>query len=251
VLFIVSETVSRQPLIRLGIFKGRALTVSNVAMFLMSGGMFVMMFFPTLYMTQIKGYSAIEIGLAYLPWPVAMAVAGTLAQKIIAKWGPKLAMWPGLLILAAGLYALSFLDADSSYVWGILPGFLLTAIGAGFAWATLFLTASVGVKPEESGLASGLINTSQRVGSAIGLAAISSVAAAYTRDLVADGRATSDALTTGFDRAFLIAAAILVASAAIALIGLRSADGRQMPAPTESQGPDNPPVANLEAAMGE
>ena len=251
VVFLVIESVSKQPLVRLGIFKVRALTSANVAMVLMTGGMFVMMFFPTLYLAQVKGYSPIEVGLAYLPWPVAMAVAGTLAQKIIAKGGPKPALWIGLLILAVGLFHLSLLDVDSSYAGGVLPGMLLTAIGAGFAWAAMFLVASVGVRPEESGLASGLINTSQQLGSAIGLATLSSVAAAYTLDLIDSGVEANDALVRGFDRGFMIGGIMVVVSAAVVIIGIRSSDGRHITTPDQPVDPGQVPVIALEPALGD
>nr|WP_296069769.1 MFS transporter [uncultured Actinoplanes sp.] len=209
----------------------------------MTGGVFLMMFFPTLYLAQVKGYSPIEIGLAYLPWPVAMAGAGTVAQKIIAKKGPKPALSTGLLIVAAGLFALGFLDGDSSYATGILPGMLLTAVGAGFAWAALFLVASVGVSPRRAGL----INTSQQLGSAIGPAAISSVAASYTSNLLIDHVAPNLALAKGFDRGLMIGAAVLVASALAAIIGLRSSDGRHTAEPQAEQ----VPVVGLEPALGD
>jgi len=119
-------------------------------------------------------------------------LAGRVAQKIIARWGPKATLWPGLLIEAIGLFAMGFVHQDTSYAAGVLAGLILTAVGAGFAWAALFLMASVGVKREESGLASGLINTSQQLGGAVGLAVISTVAAAYTSNLTAHGTAASE-----------------------------------------------------------
>ena len=254
VAFFVVESVSKQPLIRLGIFKHRALAVSNGSMFLMVGGLFVMMFFPPLYWAEVKGYSPIEVGLAFLPWPAAMAVASTFAQKLIAKAGPKAALWPGLVIIAGGLFLLSFLGAGDAYASSFLPGMLLTAIGAGFAWASLFLVASVGVKPEESGLASGLINTSQQLGAAIGLAILASIAAAYTKNLVGSGTGANDALVKGFDRGFLIGAAILLASALVVFLGLRYRDGRHAPeaAPAvEAQANEEIPVISLEPALGD
>jgi EmrB/QacA subfamily drug resistance transporter len=250
VAFFIIEAKSQQPLVRLGIFKVRALSVANLSMFLMTAGLFVMMFFPSLHLAQIKGYSPIEVGLGYLPWPITMAAAGIWAQKIIAKAGPKLPLWLGLLIVAAGVFAMGFLDPGDSYAAGILPGMILTAIGAGFAWAALFLVASVGVKPEESGLASGLINTSQQLGSAIGLAALSSVAAAYTSDLIGGGTSADLALTKGFDRSFMIGAVLLLASALTALLGLRSADGRYTQV-IEPQQSEHTPVINLEPALGD
>ncbi|GIF74633.1 MFS transporter [Asanoa siamensis] len=246
-LFFVIEARSRHPLVRLGIFRHRALAVTNTTMFLMRAGMFVMMFFPTLYLADVKGFSPIQNGLAYVPWPVAMFVASRFAQRIIAKAGPKATLLPGLVILAGGLFALSFSDANSSYAAGVLPGMLLTAIGAGLAWAAMFLTASVGVQPGESGLASGLINTSQQLGSAIGVAIISSIAAAYTSDLVGRGAGANEALVKGFDRGYLIGTFVMLGAAAVALFGLRRTDGRHAPAPRREE----VPVTNLEPALGD
>jgi predicted MFS family arabinose efflux permease len=224
-------------------------------MFLMRAGLFVMMFFPTLYLGEVKGYSAIEIGLAYLPFPVGMFVAGRFGQRVIAKAGPKLAVWAGLFIEAVGLFTITFLDADSSYAGGVLPSMIITSIGAGTAWAALFLMASVGVKREESGLASGLINTSQQLGGAIGLAALSSVAAAYTSSLVSDGVSANEALTKGFDRAMMIAVVIMLAAAVAGFVGLRSSDGRHREAPPEPkpepQSEEDVPVIGLEPAFGD
>ncbi|NMO55340.1 MFS transporter [Actinoplanes sp. TBRC 11911] len=127
---------------------------------------------------------------------------------------------------------------------------LLTAIGAGLAWAALFLTVSVGVHHGESGLASGLINTSQQLCSAIEVAVISSVSAAYTSSLIRGGTSPSDALVKGFDRGYLIATIIMLASAAVALVGLRFTDGRRAPAPVTTE-PDEIPVTGLEPALGD
>ncbi|NMO56154.1 MFS transporter [Actinoplanes sp. TBRC 11911] len=250
-LFFVVEVRSRQPLVRLGIFAGRALSVANVSVFFMRAAQFVMLFFPTLYLAQVKGYSPIENGLAYLPWPVAMFLSAKLAQKLIAKRGPKLVVSVGLVIDAAGLFLLSFLNGHSSYATDVLPGMVLTAVGMGFAWSSLFLVSSVGVAPHESGLASGIINTSQQLGSAIGLAVMSSVAAAYTSDLLAGGTAPADALAKGFDRGFLIATAIMVVAAVVAAVGLRSSDGRHTPAPAAPRKDDEVPVVSLEPALGD
>jgi EmrB/QacA subfamily drug resistance transporter len=257
VLFVIIETVSKQPLIRLSIFRHRTLAIANLAMFLMRGALFTMMFFPTLYLGEVKGFSAIEIGLGYLPFPVGMFVAGRLGQKIIARTGPKFTVWVGLFIEAVGLYLITFLDENTSYAAGVLPSMIVTSIGAGIAWGSIFLMASVGVKREESGLASGLINTSQQLGGGIGLAVLSSVAAAYTTHLVTDGAGAHEALTKGFDRGMLIATFIMLAAAVLAFVGLRSSDGRHREAPPAPKQPeqqlteDDVPVIPLEPALGD
>jgi EmrB/QacA subfamily drug resistance transporter len=252
VAFLVIESVSKQPLVRLGIFKTRPLGVSNLAMMLFMAGLFVNMFFLPLYMAQIKGYSAIEVGLAYLPWPVVMAFSSTVAQKLMPRFGPKHLMWIGLLITAVGMYMFSQQGPTDSYATGVLPGVILTAIGGGFAWGGLFLVSGVGVKPEESGLAGGLINTSQQLGTAVGLAVLSSVAAAYTKSLTGSGTAVNDALSKGWDRGYLIAAVILVVGAAVILVGLRSSDGRHAPAAATAEPEIGAiPVVPLEPVMGD
>jgi EmrB/QacA subfamily drug resistance transporter len=250
--FLAIEAKSRQPLVRLGVFASRTLSVSNLSMFLMRSALFVTLFFPTLYLGEVKHYSPIEIGLAYLPWPVGMFVFGRIAQKIIPKLGPKATLWPGLLIEAIGLFTMGFARQDTSYAVGVLPGLILTSAGAGLAWAALFLTASVGVKREESGLASGLINTSQQLGGAVGLAVISTIAAAYTSDLVRGGGiGANEALSRGFDRGYIVAAIVMLGAAVTAAIGLRSSDGRHVPVPAKQEQSEEVPVISLEPVLGD
>jgi EmrB/QacA subfamily drug resistance transporter len=234
--FLVIEKRTRAPLIRLGIFASRSLTMSNIVMFLFMGGMYVMLFFPTLYLAQIKGDSPIKIGLSYLPWPAAMAVAAGMGQQLMRRAGAKITLIVGLAFITAGLLLLSNLHADSSYAAGILPGMLLTAIGAGFAWATLFMVASAGVSAEESGLASGIINTSQQVGAALGLAVLSSIAASHTSGLLGHitGTATqaqqNHALVSGFQRGFLLGGILVAVAAVVAAVGVRKSDVHQQAA---------------------
>ena len=223
VVFVITETRAKEPLVRLSIFRSRSLTVSNIVMFLMVGGLFTTMFFPTLYLQQIFGYSPIETGFAYLVWPVTMAVAGGVAQKLIAKFDPRPTLVVGLLFVAGGLFSFHSLPPDGSYVANVLPGLLLTAIGAGLSWATLFLLATMGVPVEDSGLASGLINTSQQIGAALGLAAMSTVAAAYTASLLPQATTAVEqaaAMGDGFARGFLVAGFLPLAGAVLAAIGL-------------------------------
>jgi EmrB/QacA subfamily drug resistance transporter len=233
VAFVLIELRTGHPLVRLGLFAKRTISVGNATMLTFSGGLFVMMFFPTLYLAENLGYSPIEIGLAYLPWPVAMMAAGSVGQKLIGRTGPRLLLVVGLLLVAAGLLTFVRLPVDGSYAADVLPGMLLTAVGAGLVFTPVFMVATTGVAAEESGLASGVINTAQQLGAALGLAVISTLAAAHTAHLLdaAGGRPTaaeqSSALVDGFQRGFAVAAAVVLASALIAALGLRRADFAQ------------------------
>jgi len=188
-------------------------------MFLMVAGLFVMMFFPTLYLQDVLGYSPIKTGLAYLPWPAMMIAASGVAQQLLRRFDPRPTLVAGLLLVSGGLFSFHSLPAGGSYASDILPGFLLTAAGAGLAWATLFLLATSGVPAGEAGLASGLINSSQQLGSAIGLAVAATVAAAYTAHLLHGLPAAATvsqhaaALGQGFQRGFLVAGAVAAAAA--------------------------------------
>jgi EmrB/QacA subfamily drug resistance transporter len=229
--FIAVELRSRAPLVRLGIFRARTLTVANATMLLFVGGNFTMLFFPTLYMQQVLGYSPIQTGLAYLPWALVFALASPLGQRLIPRFGAKPLLIVGLTLVAAGLFQISRLPDHGSYAADILPSLILNAIGAGLAFSTLFLLATVGVRSEEAGLSSGIINTSQQLGAAIGLAALASVAASRTSHLLrgaSSAAGQSHALAAGFQRGFLVAGALVVAAAVVALLTVRRDDVEQV-----------------------
>jgi EmrB/QacA subfamily drug resistance transporter len=228
--FLGIETRASKPLVRLGIFASRTLSVGNVTMFLMMAGMYVMLFFPVLYLGEVKGYSPLKTGLAILPWPVMMMVAGAVCQYAIKSIGVRIPLVTGLVLVAAGLFSLGRLSPGDSYAAGVLPGFLLTAAGAGLAWQLLFLVATAKVRPEESGLASGLVNSAQQIGAAIGLAALAVVAATRTTHILgqAGGKPsasqTAQALTLGFERGFVVAGVVVAIAAVVALLGVRAGD---------------------------
>ncbi|MEV6781247.1 MFS transporter [Streptomyces sp. NPDC051098] len=239
--FILIELRSSHPLVRLGIFAKRTISVGNAVMLTFTGGLFVMMFFPTLYLAENMQYSPIKIGLAYLPWPLAMMAAGGIAQKLLGKIGPRLLLVTGLLFVAVGLLTFVRLPVDGSYAADVLPGMLLTAAGAGLVFTPAFMVATTGVFAEESGLASGVINTSQQLGSALGLAAISSLAAGHTAHLLsgasrgASSAIQSSALVEGFQRGFAVASVVVIVSALIAAFGLRKTDFTQASSDSEAQ----------------
>jgi MFS family permease len=175
--------------------------------------MFLML---TLYMQQVLGYSAMETGVAYL------AVAGTaiiwsgVAAQLVTRVGVKPVLVVGMTFLTAGLIFFTQVSVGGSYVTDLLPGFLLIGVGIGFSFVPITIAALAGVEPAEAGLASGLINTSQQIGGALGIAALSTIATSRTDDAVSAGTAVPSALVDGFTGAF-------VAGAIIAGIGIVAA----------------------------
>ena len=206
------------PLIRLGIFRSRTLTVANGATLLLMGGMFAMFYFGTLYFQQIKGYNALESGLAFLPMTVGIITGSVISQRLIARFGGPAVLASGLLVGAAGLLFMTTLTAEASYVTGFLPGLVLLALGIGNAFVPLTMIATSGVHSEDQGLASGLFNTSQQIGGALGLAVLSTVASQATENATG---VRADALVHGYTVSFAVGAAMLLAAAGTVAVALR------------------------------
>lgn len=235
VAFVVVESRSRKPLVRLGIFSSRTLSVGNATMFLTLAGLWVVLFFPVLYLGEVKGYSPLKTGLAVLPWPAMMLASGVVCQYLIKKVGIRIPLVAGLALVAAGLFYYVRLSPGGSYAGDMLPGILLQAAGGGLAWQIMFLVATAKTRPEESGLASGLVNSAQQIGAAIGVAALATVAAARTTHVLGQFGGTpsasqsAQALTLGFDRGFVIAGIIVAVAAIVALLGVRASDHQHSP----------------------
>jgi len=222
--FVALESRHRSPLVRLGIFRMRTLAVANGAMLLVAGALFSMFFFGSLYLQQVKGYDALDTGLAFLPMTVGIIVGSMLAQQLIRAVGVKPVVVGGLLTGTVGLLLLTGLTAESSYAGGLLPGLALLAIGMGCTFVPLTLTATTNVGAEDLGLASGLFNTAEQVGGALGLAVLSTVASDATGREVASGTAQAAALTEGFTTAFAIGAGLMLAGVLIVATLLRRSD---------------------------
>jgi EmrB/QacA subfamily drug resistance transporter len=211
--FLVWESRVKDPLMPFSIFRLRTLVGANIAGLILGTAMFGMFLMLTLYMQQVLSYSPLRTGVAYL------AVAGTailwsaLAAQLVTRIGVKPVLVAGMIAMSAGLIYFTQVSVGGSYVGDLLPGFLLIAVGLGFSFVPISIAALAGVQPSEAGLASGLINTSQQIGGALGIAALSAIATSTTTDEVASGTALSVALTDGFQRAF-------VAGAAVALVGV-------------------------------
>jgi EmrB/QacA subfamily drug resistance transporter len=228
--FIAIELRSAAPLVPFRIFRLRTLTGANVVGILVGASLFSMFFFITLYMQQVLGFSAIEAGLAYLPLSLTIIASAGVASQLVTRVGYKPVLATGMVLIAAGLVWFSQVSVGGSFVSDILFPSLLAAAGLGFAFVTTTIAAMSGVEEREAGLASGLINTSQQIGGALGLAVLATLANSRTDDLVAssggDPAALSNALTEGFQAAFLGGAAIATVGLVLTLVLIRGRDSR-------------------------
>jgi EmrB/QacA subfamily drug resistance transporter len=224
--FVAIELRSRKPLVPFSIFRIRTLTGANVVGILVGASLFSMFFFISLYMQQVLGYSAIHAGLSYLPLAVTISLAAGVASQLVTTLGYKTVLAAGLLFIVAGLLWFSRVSVGGGFTTDILGPSLLAAIGLGFSFVTTTIAAVSGVEEEESGLASGLINTSQQVGGALGLAVLSSLATTHTEDLLGSGSGLKDALTEGFQVAFLGGAAIAALGFVLTLVLIKGSDSR-------------------------
>ena len=217
---------------RFGILRTKTVTGANVAGFIMGTAMFSMFLMLTLYMQQVLGYSAMKTGVAYL------AVAGTailwsaVAAQLVTRIGVKPVLTVGMTMLTAGLVYFTQVSVGGTYLDDLLPGFLLIGVGIGFSFVPISIAALAGVQPAEAGLASGLINTSQQIGGALGIAALSTIATSQTSDAVASGAAVPDALVDGFTAAFLAGVIIAGLGIVAALTLIRRDELEQAPAAT-------------------
>ena len=217
--FYFIERRSKAPLMPFpGIFRIRTITGINVSAVLIAAALFSMFFFISLYMQQVLGYSALEAGLAYLPLAVGIIIAAGASAGLVTRFGFKPVLVTGLLVTAAGLLWFTQVDVGGSYVSDLLGPMMLAAVGLGLAFVSMTVAAVSGVEAHEAGLASGLINTSQQIGGALGLAILATVANSTTDDALASGTAMPSALTEGFQAAFAVGAGIAIAGAVLAMI---------------------------------
>ncbi|HEY7456841.1 MAG TPA: MFS transporter [Solirubrobacterales bacterium] len=249
--FVAIELRSVKPLMPFSIFRIRTLTGANVVGVLVGGSLFSMFFFISLYMQQVLGYSAIHAGLSYLPLALTIMASATLASQLVTRFGYKPVLAAGLLFIVAGLLWFSRVSVGGGFSTDILGPSLLAAAGLGFSFVTTTIAAVSGVEENEAGLASGLINTSQQIGGALGLAVLATLATSRTLDLTAAGSPPSPAaLTEGFQAAFLGGAAIAALGFLLTLLLIRSSDsrahielGRRETAPAEGEEATEPASA--------
>ena len=233
-LFVALQARVRDPLMRLAIFRAPNLAAANVAQLLLGAAWIPMWFFLNLYLQQVLGYGAFEGGAALLPMTVTiMALMVIVAPKVIARFGPKTPTVAGLLVLAAGMAVLSLVRPDGSFLVDVLPASLIAAAGMSLAFIPSLGTAIQSAAPQDGGLASGIVNTSYQVGSALGLAVMTALATSQGADQLGN----PVALTDGYSAAFLGAAAVAVLGALLAAALLRTpnASGAADAAPGEER----------------
>ncbi|MCT8178398.1 DHA2 family efflux MFS transporter permease subunit [Variovorax sp. CY25R-8] len=237
-IFIAIEARVKHPLMPLGLFRLRSVSVSNVVGVLWAAAMFAWFFISALYMQLVLAYTPMQIGLAFLPANVIMAVFSLgLSAKIVMRFGIRRPLAAGLWLAAIGLALFARAPVDGRFAIDVLPGMLLLGLGAGMAFNPLLLAAMSEVSPSESGLASGVVNTAFMMGGALGLAVLASIAAAQTGSMLAAGASTPLALTGGYQMAFLVGAVFAAVAGLLGALLLRSAMPGQMHNHEEAAGP--------------
>ena len=215
---------------RFGILKVRTVTGANVAGVILGTASFSMFLMLTLYMQQVLGFSPMRTGLAYLAVAGTAIIWSTVAAQLVTRLGVKPVLVTGMTALTAGLVFFTQVSVGGSYVDDLLPGFLLIGLGLGFSFVPISIAALAGIQPAEAGLASGLLNTSQQIGGALGIAALSTIATSSTSDAVASGTAVPTALVDGFTAAFLAGAIIAAIGIVAALTLIRRDELETVPA---------------------
>src|ERR687885_773297 len=212
--FVGWEARTRDPLMPLSIFRLRTLVGANVAGLILGTVLFAMFLMLTLYMQQVLGYSPLRTGVAYLAVAGTAIVWSAVAAQLVTRVGVKRVLFVGMTFLAAGLAYFTQVSVGGSYTGDLLPGFLVIAIGMGFSFVPISIAALAVVRPSEAGLASGLINTSQQIGGALGIAALSAIATSTTSHELAGATALRFAMTDGFHAAFVAGAVAALAGGA-------------------------------------
>jgi EmrB/QacA subfamily drug resistance transporter len=216
--FVINELRVRNPLVPLSILRVKGIAAADATQLVAVAGFVPMFFFLTLYMQTVLGYSPIQTGVAYLPLTGGFIIAASISSQLFAHIGTKPVVVIGAAITAGGLYWLSRIPVDGSYVSDILPGLLVVSIGMGGVYTGLTTAANAGVDADKAGLAAGLLNTGQQLGWALGLAILSAVATAETKSVLRGGDGLAQAATDGYQQALLVGAFIVLAATVLALL---------------------------------
>jgi EmrB/QacA subfamily drug resistance transporter len=215
--FLVIERRQKDPLVPLRIFSNRSLAAADVTMLLVAASLFGMFFFCTLYLQQVLGFSALKTGVSYLPFSLTLVAASANAARIVDRFSPKPVLVTGLLITTVGFIVLTRVTGHGDYWSHVFPAMVILAIGLGLSFVPITIAATNGVAAEDSGLASGLLNTTQQVGGSLGLAILSTISTTRLTHALHAGTPLPVALTHGFKGAFIAAAIISAAAAGLAL----------------------------------
>ncbi|WP_217575677.1 MFS transporter [Streptomyces sp. GbtcB7] len=243
VLFVALQVRTTHPMMPLRLFKDRNRAGAYASMLSVGAGMFATFYFLTLYMQQILGYSPVKTGLAYLPFSVGMGVAAGVSSQLAARLTPRQIAGPGLAVGAAGMFWFATLEPGASYVTHLMPAMFVTAVGLGMTFVPMTLGAVSGVRDQDSGIASALLNTSQQVGGALGLAVLSTISTSAANGQLPDAADTlyrglalkdfglvakaGDALTHGYTTAFVVAAVFFIGGLLITLSAINAGKQEQ------------------------
>jgi EmrB/QacA subfamily drug resistance transporter len=233
--FVLIEQRSAEPLVRLSIFRVRSLLTANLSMFLAFSGIFAVFFFNTLYIQKVLGFGPLKAGVAFLPFSAGVMISAGLASSLAPRVGVRPVAAAGMVLTIIGMLLFARMPVDGSYAADVLPGMLLSSLGMGAIFMPLTLVATTGLKNEDQGLASGLFNTSQQVGGALGLATLSTIAASHTHGT------SPAALVHGFHYAFAGAAVFVTGSLVVMLALLRKRHVARIEAEVERE----PALANV------
>jgi EmrB/QacA subfamily drug resistance transporter len=227
VAFVGWEARASEPLMPFSIFRTSTVSAANIAGLILGTVTFSMFLMLTLYMQQVLGYSPMKTGVAYLAVAATAIVWSTVAAQLVNRIGVKPTIAAGMTLLTVGLLYFTQVSVGGTYVGDLLPGFLIIAAGLGFSFVPISIAALAGVQPSEAGLASGLFNTSQQIGGALGIAALSTIATTKTSDGVAAGTPLPKALTDGFEAAFIWGGVVAAIGIVVALVLVRRSDLEQ------------------------
>jgi EmrB/QacA subfamily drug resistance transporter len=218
IAFVVNELRVRNPLVPMSILRVKGVAAADATQMVALAGFLPMFFFLTLYMQTVLHYSPIQTGIAYLPLTGGFIIAASISSQLFTRIGTKPVVLAGIVTAAGGLYWLSQVSIDSTYVSDILPGLLTVSLGMGGVFTGLTTAANAGVDQNKAGLAAGLLNTGQQLGAALGLAILSAVATAQTKSVLRAGDGLAQAATDGYQRALMVGAFLVLAAGAVALL---------------------------------
>jgi EmrB/QacA subfamily drug resistance transporter len=237
VVFVWIETrVAAAPIMPFAIFRNRPLRAANLVILLLGAALFAMWFFVSLFLQQVLGHGALETGLDFLPMTLSVVFAATIAPRFVDRFGPRVVLTAGMLIAAAGLGLLTDVSAGGSYAALVLPGGVLAALGLGTSMVPATIAAVQGVERSQSGLASGMINTSRLIGGAVGLAALTTLATSHSNSEIASGTAPLIAQADGYQLAFAGGAGLCLIGAIAAAVMLRPSRAEALGEPITEPG---------------
>jgi EmrB/QacA subfamily drug resistance transporter len=216
--FVLVERRQDDPLVPLRIFRNRSLAAADATLLVVVAALFGMFFFLTLYLQQVLGFSALKTGIAYLPLSLTLIASSVVASQFVDRFTPKPVLIGGLLISTAGFVFLTTVTGHGDYGSHVVPAMVILGVGMGMAFVPVTIAGTSGVAPDDSGLASGLLNTTQQVGGSLGLAILSSVATSRTAHALHNGLAAPAALTHGFKDAFIVAAVLCAMGAVFTIV---------------------------------